>query len=215
MVWRHQLDLISISDDLLDAIEEGDKSEDTRTALEQARQDFFTSVVQWQESFNTRIQPVLEDAAQEVVAEAFKVAEAQTYDATTVEQVPPPEASVVSPFPLHDGALLRPEITDTTARAVIGLPPLRNPKKKSELWHEVHDVTIPLPSSLDKRVLERPSMKPLVEWEASVRKAQASGALDLLRTNIITSKFSNLMCRASLPVRALAGRSVGSKITCS
>lgn len=66
-----------------------------------------------------------------------------------------------------------------------GLPPVRSPKGKSDLWQDVYNTTVLLPSAYDIRVLRQTCMQDIVKLEDELRRAQARDALDDLRTAII------------------------------
>ena len=196
----------SCSEDLLDAIQDDDGSDDVREALQRARQDFVDRVLSWQESFNTHLQPPLEDAARGAMAAdpagkpAPPTPPSLDGSAAGMNLRPivsyffsntsaPTGASQANFFsPLHDNSDLRPDVKNTSARADIGLPPLRDPDCKSDIWREVYAVNIPLPSSFDCRVLAQSAAKSLVDWEVIIRKAEARDALEALRSHIIVSE---------------------------
>ncbi|OSC98309.1 hypothetical protein PYCCODRAFT_1375432 [Trametes coccinea BRFM310] len=81
-------------------------------------------------------------------------------------------------FPLRD-------MSYDAGSASKGLPPVRNPKGKPDLWQDVHAVNILLPSAYDASILRALCMREVVGFESEIRRAQARDALDDVRTAII------------------------------
>ncbi len=176
--------------------------------LTSAHAEFLTRLREWVPAFNAYIQPALDSAAREVVelreeaaASTSPISEPDSENVeresvpATASNVPPvtPAAHAPPPlppsFPLRESSPGEKQITGREARANLGLPPLRDPRKKSELWQEVYAVSIPLPSSFDELVLERPAVASLVNWEKKVRQGQANDALSDLRTHLVTAEM--------------------------
>ncbi len=213
--------LMHNSEDLLDAIEEDDGSEDSQQTLETSRAEFFTRLGEWTTLFNSYIHPRLETAAQEVLEMAAPVeddggAHATAADAdvdpptiddlnAVMTQVSPapsaaggdeqavpaasPHIELSPAFPFRPSGVTRPDVTGRDARAALGLPPLRNGRKKNDTWQEIYATSIPLPSSFDELILARPGMASLVQWERKVREGQANDALNDLRTHLVTTEM--------------------------
>ncbi|RDX43436.1 hypothetical protein OH76DRAFT_1458396 [Lentinus brumalis] len=192
-------ELQSLREDLLDAIEDDDGAEDTRTLLTSARGEFLSRLCEWVTVFNAYIQLPLETAVREVLEQHQEAVEAaatsgitelnsgeqddvpSTPATTPVNTATPPSSSpapLLAAFPLRNMSLGA-NVTGREARANLGLPPLRNPKKKSEMWQEIYAISIPLPSSFDDLVLERPAVASLVSWEKKVREGQADDMLKI------------------------------------
>ncbi|EJF55967.1 hypothetical protein DICSQDRAFT_150671 [Dichomitus squalens LYAD-421 SS1] len=166
------VELQSLREDLLDVIEENDESEEGQKTSDQIRLDFLSRLAEWTPAFNSVIQPVLDAAAKEVMSE---------YKGST---------SLPDTFPLRGKEHLQPNLKSKDERAKRGLPPLRDQNAKSAksaLWREIESVVVPLPSSFHELILQRPSMKTLVNWEIKVREGQAADALNDLRTGLIAS----------------------------
>ena len=149
--------------------------------MEQSYAELQVRVHRWTDGFNTYIQPILEESAQKVVQ--AHLAQASSTTATpNVDQNAGSSSSYVSdptasldnvlpkPFPLRSTTAPEPTLKGEAQRASKGYPPLRNSEGQSELWREVNDINIPLPSSFDPRVLSQPLSKELVELELTVRK---------------------------------------------
>ncbi|KAI9068666.1 hypothetical protein FKP32DRAFT_1561201, partial [Trametes sanguinea] len=81
-------------------------------------------------------------------------------------------------FPLRD-------TSHDTGSPSKGLPPVRNPKNKPDLWQDVYAVTILMPSAYDALIVHEPCMREVVGFEMEIRRAQARDALDEVRTAII------------------------------
>ncbi len=160
---------------MLDDIEDHDGTEESEKSLLAARSELLAQIDKWTPVFNATLHPALEAAAQAAVT-------------AQVSQ----DASVPPSFPMRDNTLIHPEVTGRAARAELGLPPLRNPKKKSDLWSEVFAYEIPLPSSFDARVLAQSIVEPLVNWEVKVREGQLNDALNDVRTHMVTSEVLKL-----------------------
>ncbi|KAI0741135.1 hypothetical protein C8Q76DRAFT_608959 [Earliella scabrosa] len=170
------VELQSIRDNLLDAIEDDDQSDESKEKIADARDAFLRRLSVWSTTYNSVIQPALETAAQEV-----------TNEHTSAPQALP------STFPLRAHAEPRPDITAKTTRAEHGLPPLRVPTSpKKPMWHEIYAIQILLPSAFDARILHKDVVKPIAAWEKRVREGRANDALNELRTNIITSEMLKL-----------------------
>lgn len=167
------------SEALLDALEDKTSGEDL-DKLEDTCATFLKRLSTWASSYNTNIQPCLEAAAQEVVAE---------HAASSGEPPLPPT------FPFREQSTPQPSVKATLARTQLGLPPLRDPSKQSDLWLRLFAIQIPLPSTFDGRVLEKKGVAGLMTWEKWVREGQANDVLKELRTHIITTevlKFKKL-----------------------
>ncbi|RDX46393.1 hypothetical protein OH76DRAFT_1356133 [Lentinus brumalis] len=173
--------LQSMREDLLDAIEDDDGSDDSQKTLLAARSDLLVQLHKWTSAFNTTLQPALEIAAQAVQS----AGEAKVRNGEKAEALP-------ASFPLRDTDFLQPSVTSKAARAALGLPPLRNEKNKSDLWQEVYALEIPLPSSFDHRVLAEPVVETFLNWERRVRQAQMNDALNDVCTHMVTSEMLKL-----------------------
>ncbi len=195
-------------EDLLDAIEDDDGTEDTRSVLTTARGEFLTRIREWTTAFNSYIQPALDTAAREVLelheeAAALAAARSSPECETTEDESMPapgstaptdtptskPPAPLPASFPMRELCPSQKQVKGREARANLGLPPLRDPRHKSDLWQEIYAVSIPLPSSFDALLLERPAVASLVSWEKKVREGQANDALSDLRTNLVTAEM--------------------------
>ncbi len=163
---------------------------------------------EWSNAFNTYIQPALDSAAREVLelheqaaacaAPAMASASSRQGETTERENTPTPTsntphgmppAPLPALFPMRETSPGQKQVTGREARANLGLPPLHDGRKKSDLWQEIYAVSIPLPSSFDELVLERPAVASLVSWEKKVRAGQANDALSDLRTNLVTAEM--------------------------
>ncbi len=207
-------------EDLLDAIDDDDGTEDARSVINAARAEFMSRLREWMNTFNAYIQPALETAAREVLemhqeqveAASCKAQQgseggtanidsstaANTATAPTATADTPADPAAVKPampaplptsFPLREAVSRDKEVTGREARAHLGLPPLRDPRRKSEMWQEIFAISIPLPSSFDNLVLQRPAVASLVSWEKRVRQGQANDALSDLRTHLVTTEM--------------------------
>ena len=167
--------------------------------MEQSYAELQARVLRWTDGFNTYIQPILEESAQKVVdahvaqtspTPAIPNAGENAGSSSSYVSDPSPclDNVLPKPFPLRSDTVPEPMLKGEAQRASKGYPPLRNSEGQSELWREVNDINIPLPSAFDPRVLSQPLSKELVELELAVRKIQANDALENLRTYIIASE---------------------------
>ncbi|KAI0708129.1 hypothetical protein C8T65DRAFT_708633 [Cerioporus squamosus] len=215
-------ELQSLREDLLDAFEDDDGTEETRSVLNTARAEFMTRLHEWINEFNAYIQPALETAAREVLEQHQEAVEAASrttseasaraahpggYSATAATPSAPatthsapsstdpatakpsPPNPIPASFPMRETVPGDKQVRGREARANLGLPPLRDPRKKSEMWQEIYATSIPLPSSFDDLVLQRPAVASLVSWEKNVREGQANDALSDLRTHLVTAEM--------------------------
>ncbi|RDX45950.1 hypothetical protein OH76DRAFT_1356862, partial [Lentinus brumalis] len=173
---RDAMGVLDTVDDLLDAIEDSDGTEDTLHELTTAKNELLGRIADWTENYNMYLQPALEHAAQDVVDNLADVRPSPLHER----------------FPLREQPVPMPEITGRIARAELGLPPIRSATKKDEIWQEVVALDIPLASSFDARVLEQEAVEALVGWEKKVRESQANDALNDLRTHIVTTEVLKL-----------------------
>ena len=167
--------------------------------------DAFTKDVnEWYPRFSLYIHPSLEQAAHEVL---------ENLDKQSALPGPSrrPPVKLPATFPLRELIDPEPDVETRDERAAKGLPPLRNPKGKPEMWIAARNIQILLPSSFDARLLKRPCAEAVVGWERDVRTAEANDGLDHLRSHIITSASLQVSQKVTGGGKAARTR-LGSKI---
>ena len=169
---------------MLDLLEK-DNTGNLRDVTELCQQ-FHTDVEQWQTSQLTYLAPAINEACDIVRAARLQRPDNNLAGAGGPRFSKPEAASpsfsmpqsLPANFPLRDDSK---DFRDTEN----GLPKRRSDHNKSEMWREVYEADIPLPSSYDPALYEHPPMKRLCDLEFDFRRIAADRALGDVRAAII------------------------------
>ncbi|KAI1785592.1 hypothetical protein LXA43DRAFT_899410 [Ganoderma leucocontextum] len=130
-------------------------------------EDFHAEVDRWQILQETYLSPLLDDATSELSS-------------------PPILRSIPADFPFRDISADFRDVSTDARESTDGLPRRRSAHGKTDLWKDVYDVFVPLPSSYYRAIRDQPSIHRLCTLEYDFRRVAADQALGDLRASIIS-----------------------------